>query len=148
VVFPELAVIGYPPKDLLLKPSFIDDNLRALDTIASQTKDIEVIVGYAARNRQPVGRPLHNAVALLRNGKVDSTHYKTLLPTYDVFDESRYFEPGSVDERENLVEIHDQMVGLTVCEDLWNDEKLIARRLYHQNPIADLHAAGAGILVN
>src|SRR5262249_53193802 len=94
VVFPELSVIGYPPKDLLLKPQFIDDNLKAVRDIASVVSGIDVIVGYAARNEQPVGRPLHNAVAVLRAGKIASVHYKTLLPTYDVFDESRYFEAG------------------------------------------------------
>src|SRR5438105_82984 len=88
VVFPELSVIGYPPKDLLLKPQFIDDNLRAVRMIASRVHGIDTIVGYAERNQQPIGRPLHNAVALLRDGEILSRHFKTLLPTYDVFDES------------------------------------------------------------
>ena len=148
VVFPELSIPGYPPKDLLLKPQFIDDNLRALELIASKTRGIDVIVGYAERNTHPVGRPLHNAVALLRDGKILSKHFKTLLPTYDVFDESRYFEPGPANERTNLVRLGDLTAGLSICEDLWNDEKMIPRRLYHQNPIADLHAAGAQILIN
>jgi NAD+ synthetase len=91
---------------------------------------------------------LHNAVAVLRDGKIASKHFKTLLPTYDVFDESRYFEPGPRDETENLVRIGDVIVGQSICEDLWNDEQLIARRLYHQNPISDLIAAGAELLVN
>src|SRR5206468_9325214 len=86
VVFPELSVIGYPPKDLLLKPQFVDDNLRAVRMIASRVSGIDVIVGYAERNEQPIGRPLHNAVAVLRDGKIVSRHFKTLLPTYDVFD--------------------------------------------------------------
>ncbi|HEY7089932.1 MAG TPA: NAD+ synthase [Tepidisphaeraceae bacterium] len=148
VVFPELSVIGYPPKDLLLKPQFIEDNLTAVRKIASEVSGIEVIVGYAARNEQPVGRPLHNAVAVLRDGKIASVHYKTLLPTYDVFDESRYFEPGPTSERNQLVRVGDLPVGLSICEDLWNDERLIARRLYHQNPIADLSAAGAQVMIN
>jgi NAD+ synthetase len=112
---------------------------------------VQVVVGYAERNAQPVGRPLHNAVAVLQDGKVVSRHFKTLLPTYDVFDESRYFEPGPVDERENLIQVgarRDVTGGLTICEDLWNDEQLIARRLYHENPIADLQAAGAQFLIN
>ena len=148
VVFPELSIPGYPPKDLLLKPQFIDDNLRALELIASKTRGIDVIVGYAERNTHPVGRPLHNAVALLRDGTILSKHFKTLLPTYDVFDESRYFEPGPANERTNLARLGDLTAGLSICEDLWNDEKMIPRRLYHQNPIADLHAAGAQILIN
>jgi NAD+ synthase (glutamine-hydrolysing) len=153
VVFPELSVIGYPPKDLLLKPQFIEDNLRGLRSIADHVKGIDAVVGYAERNADPVGRPLHNAVALLRDGKIVSRHFKTLLPTYDVFDESRYFEPGPANERENLVRLRDLaggdvVGGLSICEDLWNDERLIARRLYHQNPIADLHHAGAQIMIN
>jgi len=153
VVFPELAVTGYPPKDLLLKPQFVDDNVRAIREIAAKVDpEAEVVVGYAERNVAPVGRPLHNAVAFLRGGKVVSRHFKTLLPTYDVFDESRYFEPGPVSETGNLVRVGDPLdqvtAGLTICEDLWNDEKLIPRRLYHQNPIADLHAAGAQLLIN
>ncbi|MEA2710401.1 MAG: hypothetical protein QOF78_3002 [Phycisphaerales bacterium] len=148
VVFPELSVTGYPPKDLLLKRQFIDDQLRAVNLIASRVSGIDAIVGFAERNTQPIGRPLHNAVAVLRDGKIVSRHFKTLLPTYDVFDESRYFEPGPRDETENLVRIGDVTVGQSICEDLWNDEKLIARRLYHQNPISDLIAAGAELLVN
>ena len=148
VVFPELSIPGYPPKDLLLKPQFIDDNLLALQEIAEKTQGIDVIVGYAERNTHAVGRPLHNAVAVLRDGKILSRHFKTLLPTYDVFDESRYFEPGPPSEISNLVRLGEVTAGLSICEDLWNDEKMIARRLYHQNPIADLHAAGAEILIN
>src|SRR2546421_435921 len=81
-------------------------------------------------------------------GNLVSRHFKTLLPTCDVFDESRYFEAGPRDETENLVRIGEMTVGQSICEDLWNDEQLIARRLYHQNPIADLIAAGAELLVN
>ena len=148
VVFPELSLLGYPPKDLLLKPQFIDDNLRALQIVASHVRGIDAIVGYADRNPDPVGRPLRNAVAILRDGKVASRHFKTLLPTYDVFDESRYFEPGPTNERMNLVEIGSVSAGLTICEDLWNDERMIARRLYHQNPIQTLSLAGAKLLIN
>ena len=86
---------------------------------------------------------------MLRDGQIVSRHFKTLLPTYDVFDESRYFEPGPASEtREPRAHRRRRRVGLTICEDLWNDEKLIPRRLYHQNPIADLDAAGAEILIN
>ncbi len=148
VVFPELSITGYPPRDLLLKPQFITDNLNAVQTIAAGVSGLDVIVGYADRNADPVGRPLHNAVAVLRDGKVVSRHLKTLLPTYDVFDESRYFEPGPMSATENLFKVGDTVIGQSICEDLWNDENLIARRLYHRNPIADLNAAGAEILVN
>ena len=147
VVFPELSVIGYPPKDLLLKPRFVEDNLRGLQNIASRVNGIDAVVGYAEKNSAPVGRPLHNAVAVLREGKIISRHFKTLLPTYDVFDESRYFEPG-LDERQNIVNIANRPMGLSICEDLWNDEKMVPRRLYHQNPIADLNTAGAQVMIN
>jgi NAD+ synthetase len=147
VLFPELCVIGYPPKDLLLKSQFIEDNLRAVKIIAARAASIDVVIGFAAKN-PGVGKPLLNAVAVLRDGAMASVHYKTLLPTYDVFDESRYFEPGVASESGNLVRIGDQTVGLSVCEDLWNDEHLIERRLYRQNPIADLNAAGAEVLFN
>ncbi len=149
VVFPELSVTGYPAKDLLLKPGFIDDNLRAVRTIAARVgRGVDVLVGYAERNAEPVGRPLHNAVAVLRDGQIKSRHFKTLLPTYDVFDESRYFEPGPRSERNQLVRIGEVDMGLSICEDLWNDEKLIARRLYRDNPIEDLSAAGARVMIN
>jgi NAD+ synthase (glutamine-hydrolysing) len=148
VVFPELSVTGYPPKDLLLKPSFVDDNIAAVHTIAREATGIEVIVGFADRNAEPIGRPLRNAAAVLRDGKLASIHYKTLLPTYDVFDESRYFEPGARSARNQLIDLAGCKVGLSICEDLWNDERLIARRLYHQNPIADLDAAGAEVMIN
>lgn len=150
VVFPELALVGYPPKDLLLKPSFVDDNLAALERVAMACKGITAIVGYVDRNTNPVGRPLRNAVAVCSGGVVSSRHFKTLLPTYDVFDESRYFEPGHTGngEKSNVVTIGSTQVGLSICEDLWNDERLIARRLYHQNPINELHQAGADLLIN
>jgi len=148
VVFPELAIPGYPPKDLLLKPQFIADNLAALKSIAAQVHGIDVLVGYVEPNPHPVGRPLYNAVALLRDGAIASRHYKKLLPTYDVFDESRYFEPAPAGEQNNVVRIAGRPVGLSICEDLWNDEKMIPHRLYHENPIADLHAAGAEVMVN
>ena len=148
VVFPELSVTGYPPKDLLLKPQFVEDNKAVVERLAAKAVGIEAIVGYAETNTNPIGRNLYNAAAVLRDGKVASRHFKTLLPTYDVFDESRYFEPGPDAHRSDLVTLADTKVGLSICEDLWNDERMIDRRLYHQNPIADLDAAGADVMVN
>ena len=148
VIFPELSLVGYPPKDLLLLPTFIDDVHDALEKLARECTGIAAIVGYPHRNPNPVGRPLHNAVALLDGGKISSRHFKTLLPTYDVFDESRYFEPGPTTQRNEIVELDGIKFGISICEDLWNDEHLITRRLYHQNPIAELDAAGADILIN
>ena len=147
-VFPELCVPGYPPKDLLLKSQFIDDNLRTIEMIADHTRGIDVIVGYAARNPGMVGRTLFNAVAVLRDGKIAVNHYKSLLPTYDVFDESRYFEPGPAELRNQLVDLCGMPVGLSICEDLWNDEHIMERRLYQVNPIRELNLAGAKIMIN
>ncbi|HEX8323145.1 MAG TPA: NAD+ synthase [Tepidisphaeraceae bacterium] len=148
VVFPELSVTGYPPKDLLLKPQFVEDNKAVVERLAEHTRGIDAIVGYAEGNPNPIGRSLYNAAAVLRDGRVASRHFKTLLPTYDVFDESRYFEPGPKSERSQIVNLAGRKVGLSICEDLWNDERLITRRLYHDNPIADLDAAGAEVMVN
>src|SRR5579862_2238480 len=105
VIFPEMSVVGYPPKDLLLKPQFISDVMQAVNLIAARVRGIDAIVGHPLQNSDPVGRPLRNAVSVLRDGVIASTHFKTLLPTYDVFDESRYFEPGPPNERENVVNI-------------------------------------------
>ena len=93
-------MLGYPPKDLLLKPQFIDDNLAAVNRIASQVQGWTWFSVMPSETADPVGRPLHNAVAVLRDGKIVSRHFKTLLPTYDVFDETRYFEPGPRRKRE------------------------------------------------
>ncbi len=157
VLFPELALCGYPPKDLLLRGDFLDEQARQLDRIAAETAylRIDVLVGYAERNLAPVGRPLHNAAALLRGGKIVSRHFKTLLPTYDVFDESRYFEPGEDSPDNNVIQLCRRggdsgcvPTGVTICEDLWNDERLIPRRLYHRDPLGDLKLAGAELIVN
>ncbi len=145
VVFPELSIIGYPPKDLLLKPNVINLCAEALQEIAGAAHGIAVMVGYPERNLSTAGRPLHNAVAVVRDGRVLAKRFKSLLPTYDVFDESRYFEPGPQTE---LTFIDEHPLGLTICEDLWNDEQLIERPLYHLNPIGDLAEAGAQLLIN
>lgn len=149
VLFPELSLLGYPPKDLLLKPAAIRLTAEAVDEIAHAAQGVTAIVGYAERNTASAGRPLHNAVAVVRNdgngGKVLSKRYKSLLPTYDVFDESRYFEPGPDTE---LTFIDGQPMGVSICEDLWNDEKFVERPLYHFNPIGALADAGAKVLLN
>jgi NAD+ synthase (glutamine-hydrolysing) len=149
VVFPELSVIGYPPKDLLLKPSFVQDNLNAVNDIAAKVdQKLTVVVGYAQPNQHDVGRPLHNAVAVIKGGRVVSRHLKTLLPTYDVFDESRYFEPGPKTQANQVTTIEGVPTGLSICEDLWNDERMLPRRLYAADPIGDLAKQGAKLLVN
>ncbi len=145
VVFPELAVCGYPPKDLLLKPAFVRANREAVERIAERCKGIAALVGFVEENTASVGLHLHNSAALCADGRIVSTHRKSLLPTYDVFDERRYFEPGSEVE---VVTVADEQIGVSICEDLWNDEQFVGRRIYRDDPIAGLVAKGARVLVN
>jgi NAD+ synthetase len=145
VVCPELAIPGYPPRDLLLKAGFVEGNLRFLETIAAATGETGLLVGYASRNDRLPGREAANSVALLHQGRVIAVRHKTLLPTYDVFDEDRYFEPAG----SNLpVEFKGTRLGLTICEDVWNDEDFWRERRYRPNPTAELVRAGAQVLIN
>ncbi len=145
VVFPELCVAGYPPRDLLLKPRFVHANRDAVDQIAAACTGIAALVGFVEENRDPVGRRLRNAAAYCAGGRVAAIRHKSLLPTYDVFDEQRYFEPGP---EVALIEHQQVPVGVSICEDLWNDEELIGRRIYRHDPIGQIAAAGARLLVN
>src|SRR5262245_15659346 len=145
VMFPELATCGYPPRDLLLKSFFISRNLESLNRLAKAAGPTAMLVGYVGKNESPPGREATNSVALLQNGKILAARTKTLLPTYDVFDEDRYFEPA---EQNLPVEFNGQKVGLTVCEDVWNDEDFWRERRYQRNPAAELTAAGAQIIFN
>ena len=147
VVLPELAITGYPPRDLLERPRFVDDNLAALRRVAEGAPaDVVLLVGFVDRANVQVGRRLHNAVAAIAGGGVMQVVHKRLLPTYDVFDEDRYFEPG---ERSEPIEVDGVRIGVTICEDIWNDVDVeIRARRYEDNPIADLRAAGAGLIVN
>src|SRR5258708_983163 len=145
VVFPELCVTGYPPRDLLQKKSFVAGNLAVLQRLAAATGQTGLLVGYVGENKVRPGREVTNSVALLQNGKIAATRAKTLLPTYDVFDEDRYFEPAT----ENLpVTFNGGKVGLTICEDIWNDEDFWPDRRYQHNPPLELTAAGARVLLN
>lgn len=145
VVAPELAVTGYPPRDLLLRRSFVDENLRVLERLAAVTGRTGLLVGFVGRSEARPGRALANSAALLQRGKILAMRSKTLLPTYDVFDEDRYFEPAT----SNLpVEFNGRQIGLTVCEDVWNDEDFWDERRYRRNPATELAQAGAEILFN
>ncbi len=145
VVFPELATTGYPPRDLLLKRHFVDQNLAALERLAAATGRTAMLVGFVGKNEKRPGRETTNSTALLQRGQVVATRSKTLLPTYDVFDEDRYFEPGT----ENTPVLLDgRSIGCTICEDVWNDEDFWDERRYRKNPPAELVAAGATILFN
>ncbi len=145
VVAPELAITGYPPRDLLLRDVFVRRNLDVLDRLASRTGKAGLLVGYVGENPVRPGRGVTNSVALLQGGRIVATRAKTLLPTYDVFDEDRYFEPSASNVP---VEFNGHKLGLTVCEDLWNDECFWQNRRYRRNPAAELRNGGAEILFN
>jgi len=145
VVFPELALCGYPPRDLVEKPGFIERSESELMRLAGQLPPIPALVGYVRRSRANLGKPVANAAAWLEGGKVVADYAKILLPFYDVFDESRYFEPGS------RVLVHDfggLRVGITICEDVWNDKHFWTKRLYTRDPVEECVAAGANLLLN
>jgi NAD+ synthetase len=145
VVCPELSVCGYPPRDLLYKRNFLPANWDALQRLAKATGKTGLLVGYAGSNDKRPGREATNSAALLQNGGIVAIRHKTLLPTYDVFDEDRYFEPAT----ENLpVEFNGEKIGITICEDFWNDEDFWRERRYRRNPAVDLAEAGAKILFN
>jgi NAD+ synthase/NAD+ synthase (glutamine-hydrolysing) len=152
VVFSELAVCGYPPRDLLLKRSFVSDTKAALENIARGMTAAPAVVGYVDFTEEKAGRPFRNAAAFIEGGAVRQRVWKSLLPTYDVFDEDRYFEPAASVE---LVLCGGVRLGVTICEDIWNQEAFWRGRqdrsgqpLYQRDPVGDLCAAGAEIIVN
>jgi NAD+ synthase (glutamine-hydrolysing) len=136
---PELSLCGYPPRDLLLNTHFITEMEQTLQQLARELPpDLHVLIGLATPNPNfsiTGGKPLFNSIALLTAGKVQNIFHKRLLPTYDVFDENRYFTPGNEPNYFTLAGIK---IGLTVCEDLWNDEDFWGKRSYVVNPIAEL----------
>ncbi len=150
-VFPELAVCGYPPEDLLLSPGFLHAHDAALHELAANLPPgIDVLVGCVAENAAAGsrgGHPLHNAVALLQDGLVQIVARKSLLPTYDVFDESRYFEPWLTPET-NIVRLHGKRIGIVICEDGWNDAHFWDKRIYAIDPVERVVRAGAQLVVN
>ena len=145
VLAPELAITGYPPRDLLLKPAFVEANLHVLQRLAGATQKTALVLGYVGKNEARPGREVTNSVALLQNGKVAATRTKMLLPTYDVFDEDRYFEPAT---QNAPVTFGNNLIGLTICEDVWNDEDFWRDRRYRANPAVELAGHGAKLLVN
>jgi NAD+ synthetase len=144
VVFGELSVVGYPPRDLLRKEGFVADSMAGVEELARRCEGITALVGFVRPTDDSTGRPLQNAAAVLASGRVESVHVKTLLPTYDVFDETRYFEPG---KRPGCIEINGRRIGLSICEDLW-DADALGRKLYGQDPIAMLADDGAEMIIN
>jgi len=145
VVFPELSVSGYPPRDLLERRSFIKDNLNAVEQLMENIQGIAVLLGYVERNGEPGENNLYNAALLFEDGRVLHKVRKRLLPTYDVFDERRYFEPGS---ESKPVMWNGVRLGITICEDMWNDKEVFESRKYRVDPVADLCGQGAELLIN
>ncbi len=146
VVFPELCICGYPPLDLLENDSFIRACSEAVDEVAEQLSSvIAAVVGAPVRNRETVGKRLFNAAILLDGGRRLAEIHKSLLPTYDIFDEFRYFEPA---HSRSLVTWRGLKLGLHVCEDMWNNEEQADYHLYRDNPIDELAELGADLFVN
>jgi len=146
VVTPELALMGYLPRDLLMSPGFVRKSCEELSRIARALADAPpALIGIATPNPADMGRPLYNSAVLVRDGEVGPAFHKTLLPTYDVFDEDRYFEPGA--EAAPIV-FKGVRLGVTVCEEVWNDAGFWPRRLYPHDPVVDLAAAGVDLFVN
>src|SRR5665213_744544 len=145
VLAPELFLCGYPPRDLLQREDFVEANLTALQETANQIGAVPLCVGYVEKNLERPGRALTNSAAVLQNGKVVWRTAKGLLPTYDVFDEDRYFEPAKINEP---FVFNGTKLGITICEDIWNDEDFWPERLYRRDPVKELIAQGAEIILN
>lgn len=144
VIFPEMAICGYPPKDLLLKESFVKANLKALEQLAREPLGIALLVGFVDIN-EGKGRPLFNACAFIADGRIKAKQYKTLLPNYDVFDEDRYFEPAS--ETAKCV-IEECSFGLSICEDIWNSGEGEISGRYRDDPIKRLAESRPAAIIN
>jgi len=145
-VFPELALTGYPPLDLLEKKDFILENLAALKRLAALRLKTALAVGYVDLNPGKKGKELLNSIAFISGGKVLQRRAKSLLPAYDIFDEARYFEPAAANRP---FKFGGAVVGLTICEDIWAETALLPKRLlYKNNPVKALRAGKASIVIN
>jgi NAD+ synthase (glutamine-hydrolysing) len=145
VLFPELVVCGYPPWDLLFKKRFITDVEQATKAIAAQIGPVPALIGYTEANTTGHGRAAFNAAAFCVNGKILTSARKCLLPTYDVFDEDRYFEPAA---QPTIVEFNGRRIGLTICEDIWIHPLVPTRRLYDLDPVKWLRDQKIDLLLN
>ena len=145
VIFSELVISGYPPQDLVEKKDFVDANIAGLNRMLDTIRGIGVICGFVDHNPFDEGKRVCNSAVLFEDGQIRHQVQKCLLPTYDVFDESRYFEPG----RESRSFSYKGMrIGLTICEDLWNDKDIFKRRIYHFDPVDAMVKDGAELIVN
>lgn len=145
IIFPELSICGYPPMDLLDYNTFIEENSLSLRWLQRHLpSDIAVVVGHVSLNIGGIGKNLYNSVSVILNGEIIFIQHKTLLPTYDVFDESRYFEPGS--ER-GLLELKGEKIGIAICEDLWWEAARETETIYKVDPVKELLDLGAEIII-
>jgi len=145
VITPEMSLAGYPPRDLVFKSRFVPKCLQALDYLSSEVRETPLVVGYVDHHAPSLrGKPFRNAAAWLENGEIRHRIFKTLLPTYDVFDERRYFEPS---EKSEPIAWRGKRIGLTICEDIWTDD-FLQRPLYDRDPVSELAGAGIDLLLN
>jgi NAD+ synthase (glutamine-hydrolysing) len=145
IVFPEMCIVGYPPKDLLELSGFVDSNLKALEEVKKNVTGISAIVGFVDRNVGHRGKNLYNAAAYINNKEIISRHYKSLLPTYDVFDEDRYFEPA---HSISLAKISGRRSGISICEDAWGANVVWPGKIHHKDPVESMVRQGAEIIIN
>ena len=145
ILFPELSVCGYPPRDLVERPSFVARNRESVEQIAAETSGIAVICGLVTPAESETGKSVMNSAALLQDGKIAFLQSKMLLPTYDVFDEMRNFAPAKSQE---LFPFCGNRMALTICEDAWNDKLFWTKRLYTVDPVDALVRAGGNFVLN
>jgi NAD+ synthase (glutamine-hydrolysing) len=146
VLYPELTVCGYPPRDLLFKSRFVADTKATLQSIAEEIREVPAIIGYVEdRDPRSVGRPFYNAAAWCESGSIKIVARKSLLPSYDVFDEERYFEPA---EAPTIHEWKGKRIGITICEDIWNNPEVPTSRRYCEDPLAVMAKKQLDLLVN
>jgi NAD+ synthase (glutamine-hydrolysing) len=145
IMFPELSVCGYPPRDLVERPSFVAHNRESVERIAAETRGISVICGLVTPAHAEAGKSVMNSAALLQDGNVAFIQSKMLLPTYDVFDEMRNFAPA---RHQELFSFCGNRMALTICEDAWNDKLFWPKRLYTVDPIEALVRAGGNFVLN
>jgi NAD+ synthase (glutamine-hydrolysing) len=145
VIFPELAITGYPPRDLVEVPHFVQRSEEELQRLATLVPDVHILVGYVRRSRANPGKAVSDSAALLYGGRLVLTYDKMLLAFYDVFDESRYFEPGTAP---GFYELKGFRMGVTICEDVWNDKNFWHSQLYARDPVEDTTRGGANLLLN
>jgi len=145
VIFPELALVGYPPQDLVEKKEFRDAVSDAASELASITEETALLFGAITEDDDLIGTDIHNSALLCFNGKIQFVQHKTLIPNYDVFDEMRYFDPS---KEVNIYEFKGEKLGISICEDIWNDADYWYKRRYTRDPVKELLEKGATILLN